>query len=59
MWWLIPMGINMILAVLMIREGLKVDEDKNTNNKLSKEGTQSTLRYFYGVEENEDEESKD
>ena len=58
MWWLIPLGINMIGAVFMIRSGIKIDKEKNACNKLSKEGTQSTLRYFYGVEEHEDKENK-
>lgn len=52
------MGINIVLAVLMIREGLKADEE-NANNKLSKEGTQSAICLLYGVEENEDDESED
>ena len=58
MWWLIPWGIGMIGAVLMLWDCIKINKEMKKLNKLSKEGTQSTLRYFYGVEENEDEESK-
>ena len=58
MWCLIPCGICMIGTVLMLWYRIKIIKEKKKLNKLSKEGTQSTLRCFYGVEENEDEENK-
>lgn len=58
MWWLIPWGIGMIGAVLVLWHCIKINKEMKKLNKLSKEGTQSALRCFYGVEENKDEENK-
>ena len=54
MWWIIPWGIEMICAILVLRDCIKA----NKENKLSKEGTQSALRHFYGIEEDKDKENK-
>ena len=67
MWFVISLAIFFIIfiafafpvSIFLFIDGIKGYRNKKEQeklNKLSKEGTQSTLRYFYGIEENEDEE---
>ena len=66
MWLAISLTILFVIVALpvsifLIVDGIKGYRNKKEQeklNKLSKEGTQSTLRHFYGVEENEDKENK-
>ena len=62
MQWLILSAIfEFIFALFAAAYCIKsyfYKKKKEKLNKLSKEGTQSALRHFYGVEENKDEENK-
>lgn len=66
MLWAIPLTILFVtfvfpISIFLFVDGIKGYRNKKEQeklNKLSKEGTQSTLRYLYGVEENEDKERK-
>ena len=66
MWWAISLTILFVIfafpaSIFLIVDGIKGYRSKKEQeklNKLSKEGTQSTLRHFYGVKENEDGENK-
>ena len=68
MWWLILWFIALVVGIPVLGSCIGSrgcgyqpkphKKEKDALNKLSKEGTQSALRHFYGVEENEDEENK-
>ena len=66
MWWAIPLTILFVtfvfpISIFLFVDGIKGYRNKKEReklNKLSKEGTQSTLRYLYGVAENKNEENK-
>lgn len=64
MWWAIPLTILFVAfafpsSIFLFVDGIKGYRNKKEQeklNRLSKEGTQSALRHFYGVEESEDTE---
>ena len=66
MWLAIPLTVFFVtfvfpVSIFLFVDGIKGYRNKKEQerlNKLSKEGTQSTLRCLYGVEEKGDKENK-